>query len=240
MDEAMSNHKTGGRLDVVGISAVAWRWLVKPWEVNIWCKNSFLNLFPIFKWWARDNYPHVLIVLTCDLTLSGTSVEVNQFLSILSWAVHHSPGHNPRKVESKWHISPVHAGTHFPERLHPECCLQFQSSVLCLYLQWLKAKARPFSDVLNYEQCKNTLTQPVSNMLLIYIYMYLFSLGGNYILLHSFQQLKMEVCHKGKIIMMETSIYINIFLFFFCTKNWNQGLKNVRQALYHWTIYPNP
>lgn len=65
--------------------------------------------------------------------------------SLVSHFSKKTPGHNPRKVANKWCISPGHAGTHFPERLHPECCSRFQSCVACLYLQWLETKARPNS-----------------------------------------------------------------------------------------------
>lgn len=56
---------------------------------------------------------------------------------------HHLPGHNHHKVESKQCTFPMCVVVHFPERLHPECCLQFQSSAECFYLQGLKKQQKP-------------------------------------------------------------------------------------------------
>ena len=72
---------------------------------------------------------------------SEFSIQLKQFFYISSKPENDVPVHNRQKVENKQCTSPMCVVIHFPERLYPECCLQFQSSVQWFYLQGLKAKS---------------------------------------------------------------------------------------------------
>ena len=79
---------------------------------------------------------------------AGQQIPLNHLLGqrrdMMSLAFHFlkmRPVHNHQKAENKQCTSPMCVVIHFPERLYPECGLQFQSSVQWFYLQGLKAKS---------------------------------------------------------------------------------------------------